>query len=200
MRQSNTQQGHAQNARWSHQRRTPGGLHSLRAIRHPEPLRDNDLRTEAALRQRKTTRTHQNAGRSHRWWTRTPSRYRRGARSQQYRLSQTPGLSLPAQRGEPLFVFYGIRGWARSGGVGGGGDARNTRNTRNPEYRGLLGNAQLRGIQQGSRGAEQPRRTFAQAPSFGCACAIPGRTQGAPSGAPGAPWGCARALPVWAPA
>jgi hypothetical protein len=30
-----------------------------------------------------------------------------------------------------------------------GGDARNTRNTRNPEYRGLLENAQLRGIQQG---------------------------------------------------
>jgi hypothetical protein len=43
---------------------------------------------------------------------------------------------------------------AFGGGVGGGGDARNTRNTRNPEYRGLLGNAQLRGIQQGSRGAE----------------------------------------------
>ena len=34
----------------------------MRAIRHPEPLRDNDLRTGAALRQRKTAaRTHQNA-------------------------------------------------------------------------------------------------------------------------------------------
>jgi hypothetical protein len=67
--------------------------------------------------------------------------------------SQTPRDSLSPRSGERFKKTEYAAGGDRGGG-GGGGGARNTRNTRNPEYRGLLENAQLRGIQQGSRGAE----------------------------------------------